>query len=164
MSAGWKERRDYKLSRHRCGRCGEMDAYTMAGRKLCAECCEKARAYAAAHREQIKEARDRHAEKCRREGLCQGCGETLESPQHIYCQKCRTKILIRHRRKREAHRGEGPENYPRGENGICWTCNKAPAREGGKLCDSCYENSLAALKKANDVQNRRNHPWARMRI
>ena len=50
MSKGWKERQSYWQSRHRCGKCGKEDAYTMAGRKRCAECCDRERAWRAANK------------------------------------------------------------------------------------------------------------------
>ena len=164
MSKGWKERQDYKLSRHRCGRCGKKDAYTMAGRKRCAECCEKEREYRAANKEKIREIRKRHYEKYKKEGRCLGCGQPLDGSAKDYCGKCWGRILRHRLIRKDAHRGEGPENYPRGENGICYTCNKEPVREGSKLCEACYAKSLDALEKAHAVQDLRNHPWAKQRI
>lgn len=164
MSKGWKERQSYWQSRHRCGKCGKEDAYTMAGRKRCAECCERERAWRAANKEKVREIRKRHNEKYKQEGRCMSCGAALDGSAVDYCGKCWSHILRHRLNRKDARRGESTKNYPRGENGICYTCNKRPAREGSKLCEECYQKSLAALRKAHAVQDLRDHPWAKQRI
>lgn len=38
-------------------------------------------------------------------------------------------------------------NWPRGDNGYCWQCNKRLAMEGRHLCSSCYEMKLRVWER-----------------
>lgn len=33
-------------------------------------------------------------------------------------------------------------NWPRGSNGICYTCNKEPVFDGFKVCKQCYDKIM----------------------
>lgn len=64
--------RHWRKAHHLCGACGKKDAYTMAGRYRCADCCEKRRKtpieYIPAPKSEPKPPR-------RREGYCYICGK-----------------------------------------------------------------------------------------
>lgn len=137
----------------------------MNGRKLCGVCCEKAKEYRNTHKDQINATKKRWEEKAREERRCLACGEPKDG-DFWYCERCRTKEIIKNRVRRAAKRGEDEINYPRGENGICWMCNKEPVKEGGKTCEACYLKCLASLEKANaaNAKTKKYHPWNRMQI
>ncbi|MBP5717860.1 MAG: hypothetical protein J6X53_02620, partial [Abditibacteriota bacterium] len=120
----------YYKSRQRCVLCGGQDAYTLNDRSLCADCAEKRRIitknYRDAHPEQIKAYRAEYDKTRRAAGLCHTCGKPTKNGRSR-CPGCQSK---ENRRRREKLREDGVVNLPRGENGVCWTCNKRPALHG----------------------------------
>ena len=99
--------------------------------------------------------------------MCRECGKqdayTLNG--HTKCADCVERDTERRREQRGYQpawaREKKPEktiNYPRGANGICWTCNKKPRLEGKKLCAECYGKAVENAKKASRY-SRKNHPW-----
>lgn len=142
----------YYHSRRRCTLCGKQDAYTLNDRSLCAECAEKRRVitanYRKAHMEQWKAKRAEWDKSRRAAGLCHTCGKPVNNGK-ARCPLCQSK---ENRRNREKRLDDGLVNLPRGENGICWTCNKRPALDGKRLCRECYENVKRALAKAREAE------------
>lgn len=149
----------YYKSRQRCVLCGQQDAYTMNNRSLCAECAEKRRVltanYRNEHPEQIKAYRAEYEKSRRAAGLCHACGKPTENGRSR-CPRCREK---ENRRRREKVREDGLVNLPRGENGICWTCNKRPALRGKRLCRECMERQMDVLQNSAWPMRK---PWKRL--
>lgn len=147
----------YYRSRKRCTLCGKQDAYTLNDRSLCAECAEKRRILAANYRnehpERIKAYRAEYEKGRRAAGLCHACGKPTENGRSR-CPRCREK---ENRRRREKVREDGLVNLPRGDNGVCWQCNKKPALDGQRLCQSCRD--LCAAQALKLPRDRSGHFW-----
>ena len=141
---------------HICRQCGQQDAYTLSGRTYCAECCaiksERARKWRAEHPGANAETVRKNREKRKAEGVCVKCGRPKSDSNHVLCGECRAK---QHRYKAAARNC----NYPRGENGICWQCNKKPVKEGFNLCPECYEMKLGICRAINERRNNSDHVW-----
>lgn len=132
-----------------CTRCGQEDAYTMAGRKLCADCCDRARIVNNRYRitdkgrETQRRCEARKVARRREEGLCIRCGKRKAKAASCLCHYCTAKAAERAREKRMA----SSANWPRGSNGYCYTCNKRPAASGRKICETCYGVLMASKRK-----------------
>ena len=144
-----------------CPRCGREDAFTMAGRSLCAECAAKARKnkadqYAVEEKKIRMYAQHCEGQKKRRDiGICPTCGRPA-TPGYSTCEYCRAK----HRNYMRNYRN----SFTRGQYGICWQCNKEKALPGKRVCQSCYDKKLTSLSKARGVlaEKKKNgwaHPW-----
>lgn len=126
-----------------CPKCGREDAYTMAGRVMCAECAEKARIKAERRRKDPDKRETmynsvksiKHARKA--DGLCPECGGKPVDGR-VRCVSCTIKSMAYKRKCRG-----GP--IPRGEYGVCWTCNRESALPGKRLCKSCYDKACRNL-------------------
>lgn len=123
-----------------CTRCGKEDAYTIAGRKLCHECCEenreRGRQYFSTDKGRAiqRESRKRTWAKREAEGLCVRCGKRPPKQTSKMCAICTIKQINYNRMR---YREKNDPNYPRGANGICYQCNKRPAEAGKRLCPEC---------------------------
>lgn len=143
-----KKNREYLKRTTRCISCSKRDAYTIAGRSYCFDCAKKYlkinAIYRESHREDINK-KNRTIRKERKEsGLCVDCGKELpKNSSFTRCDICKAK---RRSQKKKYDLKKGV-NYPRGGNGICWTCNKEPAMEGKKLCETCYQRQLKILEE-----------------
>lgn len=88
-------------------------------------------------------------------GKCIWCGKPLSAYSTCFCPDCR----VKNQRKNERRKS----GIPRSERplyGICYRCGKNPAISGGKLCQTCYEQSINALKtaeKSEKTAERRNY-------
>lgn len=165
-----KANRAYLRARGRCIRCAGQDAFTIGGRALCAECCEKERRWYAENYAKLREAhivaeRERREQR-RAAGLCTQCG-TKKSAGTLYalCDKCRARGRLKEESKR---RGRGiPPHAERFAMGECVNCGAPPAERIGsngqpvRICESCYQKSLRNLQKAREVQaeSLRAHWW-----
>lgn len=153
MTENEYKRIEYKVRRNDglCTRCGREDAYTMAGRSMCAECAEnarerKARQYADDDRRQRMYAQHRNGKQKRRDaGICPECGRPA-TPEYSTCEYCRAK----HRNYMRRYRNTAP----RGENGLCWQCNKNEAIPGKRVCQTCYERLLDSAEKGRISQEK----------
>lgn len=163
MGKNWKENREYKHRRHRCVRCGEIDALTLAGRQQCASCLEKASEYYELNRERIRAQRKEREAWCKANGICHQCGKPNDG-SFATCQACRDKKKFYQRRRRQTLKGQSAVNWPRGDNGICYICNRQPTADGRRTCESCYKKVMASLDKANAVSDNSNHIWRRLPI
>jgi hypothetical protein len=64
------------------------------------------------------------------------------------CAACKVKHKLR-KAKHQINHGW----LPRGANGKCYQCNRAPAIEGKKLCQECYDKKIITLRKNSK------YPW-----
>lgn len=145
-----------KNKSERCSRCGRMDAYTMGGRSLCADCCEKQAEYWSQHpefNERQKErgkARYRQRKEC---GLCTRCGKRPAATRKAKCVYCLKKDANAHK-KSSAASGTLSRELAR-DLGICVTCLKKPVIVGQFLCSDCYEKSVRSIAYARScIKNR----------
>lgn len=133
---------------HLCRECKKVDAYTLGGRTVCAECAAR---NAARQRERRQDEADhvnalqresRAALKQRRReaGLCTQCGRAKTGPGDT-CGICKAR---RSRQQREYRIANGV-NWPRGGNGFCWLCNKRSVIPGKRLCQVCYDERMRYL-------------------
>lgn len=145
-----------------CVHCGEEDAYTMNGRSLCSECAEKWATWNRERKKKSQDARERAKQSQkkiyntrREQGLCPYCGGK-PAIGYITCDKCRAKSRKRANKCNERKYGI----RPRGEYGMCWTCNKNEALPGMRLCQTCYDKSAKALDIANKTRIEKGiYPW-----
>lgn len=142
---------------HICQRCGEKDAYTMAGRSRCAECAAKdaeyGRQYYATHKSQKAAQNKANHEKKKSEGFCTRCCTRKPMTGRKLCPKC----IAYMRAYRQEHK-KTAWNWPRGANGFCWKCNKQPAQQGLRLCAACYEVQCNINRSLNNSR----HIWRGM--
>lgn len=88
-------------------------------------------------------------------GKCIWCGKPLSTYSSCFCPDCR----VKNQRKNERRKS----GIPRSERplyGICYRCGKNPVISGRKLCQTCYEQSINALKlaeKSDKTAERRNY-------
>lgn len=128
------------------------------------------REYYHRNKERILQYNRERRELLRRLHFCRECGKqdayTLNG--RAKCAECVERDTELRRQKRgyrpkwEKERTEKPEvNSPRGDNGICWQCNKKPIAPGHKLCEDCYQMKVRILRENNFWRGRRNdgHPW-----
>ncbi len=144
-------RQAYYRARQRCVRCGTQDAFTLIGKRLCADCTEKAARYSSKygkeHREKRTEYQREWARKRVEAGLCPRCGKPAENG-YSRCARCRARDNAQRAKKRREN-GVSPY-YLR--DGICYTCKRRPALDGKKLCRECYEKSVKSMAKAREAQ------------
>ena len=129
-----------------CVNCGEKDAFTLNGRARCAECTKKRNDYARARYEETKghknERRRELYEERKAKGICTRCGKRVPEAGHTRCDHCRAK-----------QRSKYIPALPT-PDGICVNCKKEPVLDGFQLCEQCYRNVCAALKKGRERVNR----------
>lgn len=147
-----------------CRECKKQDAYTIGGRTLCYECSEKQRLYKQEKRK-LPEYRERmlYSSRKRRARLidehkCPQCGNSLANNyKYKWCTKCLAKARVSRKSARE--RKTGGESSLRGQNGICWQCNKLPVIFGKKLCNECYKQKVKVATQNLKNVDMENHPW-----
>ena len=156
-----KSTKAYMIATQRCLRCHQQDAYTLNGRHYCADCAERLNEASHRWKERNREkvnanARAKTAQR-RADGLCITCGKPSGEKSH--CPRCSKK------RNRQAlkRRIEAGENFPRGDNGLCWQCNKRLAVDGHDLCEDCLEKAINNLRE-NVWPARRGGPAGPCRI
>ena len=132
---------------HRCIACGHADAFTLSGRSYCADCAEKRREHAA---DDYRKNKQKYNDRCKawyyerkKNGLCVKCGKPAETGRTV-CKRCSIK---RNNAERERNIEKGM-NWPRGDNGLCWLCNKKPSMDEYHVCPDCYEIILTAQRAA----------------
>lgn len=159
MSISTKEYSQMLKRNHMCTRCHQQDAYTLGGRSLCAECARRQRERSAKFRDNHREeylikARKAYAQK-KRENKCPMCGKKIENNDgSVLCPHCKAK----ERRRKHTKQLALSVNYPRGENGYCWMCNKNLALPGKRLCQHCRDIVVENLRKGKPSTNA-NHIW-----
>lgn len=149
----------YYRANQRCTRCGKQDAFTLIGKRLCAECTEKAAQnstrYGKEHLEERTAYKREWRQKCRDAGLCPRCGKPVDGG-YVICKRCRAKDNARREKKR---RENGVSPYCMRDERVCWTCKKRPVMDGKKLCRECWEQSCLNLAKAREAQERMGYIW-----
>ena len=155
-----KQNREYYKSHNRCTVCGKQDAYTLSGHSRCADCQKKAsecnRKYNQQHKDEIsakkKEKYMRNKQYRLENHLCTVCGKKLDV-DYTYntCQMCRHKSRNRQEKERIKN---GIFPGERGQNGVCYLCNKEKATHG-KLCDECFEKAMKGLQSASESIERK---------
>lgn len=149
-----KENAAYYKARQRCTHCGRQDAFTLNGRALCADCIKKLHELHKRRRAERGAELNAHNKAYRvkmvEAGLCPNCGKPSDGV-YINCPRCRAIA----RKKMERRRRENGV-APRGECGLCYTCNKRPALSGKRLCRECYGKSLVSMAKAREAQRAAN--------
>lgn len=158
-----RARREYLISRKRCVQCAGQDAYTLNGRRLCAECTAKSyacnKAYREAHRDLLrKRYRDIRAKR-KAAGLCISCGRANDRDGRAECSFCAEK----RRRKRIQRVGTA---FPRGSDGLCWQCHHQEAEPDKKLCADCYQRLAERNRRMSAAVHsapgyREAHPWTK---
>lgn len=137
-------------SLHICPNCKRQDAYTLSGRRYCAECAakdaERKRKWRAEHAQENRAGVHQVEQKRAEAGLCIRCGKRKPATGNKVCCMCNLK---RSRKRREKQVQQGM-NWPRGANGYCWRCNKRPAMDGKRLCVECYAANIRQLAKVNE--------------
>ncbi len=147
---------------HRCTRCWKQDAYTLKGKIYCYECTEK-------RKEEYSLNKQKHAERHKsyifnliNKGLCPRCRKPTDRQGKI-CTECLAKRRVQTKAKdierRRKKQIENNINFPRGENGFCYLCNKRPAMDGRKLCSECYDKICANAAKGREHIDYQNQFW-----
>jgi hypothetical protein len=162
--AQMRSRIEYLKARQRCVACARQDAYTLVGRALCGDCCERRREAKTRWREQNWErdnARmmDRY-QRLKAGGLCVSCGRERDRAG-AYCRRCADKKAERSRNRYAAE--QASLVY-----GQCRWCRK-PAVPGKAYCQACLEQMSETRKawwrekKAAEGTDpvRKEHPWRR---
>lgn len=161
-----REHRAWLKEHHFCENCKTVDAFTMIGKPLCAECRAKKSEYERnrRHGKPIEIGRRAEAERAKRKErrerrLCTECGSPLPGTgiyPYVMCERCRSAERSRQeRRRREA--GIVPKQEWR-EQGLCVRCGKPRADGltawGGEpilLCADCYSDTVRAGRAGRDA-------------
>lgn len=147
--------------------CTKCKMYTAApGRTKCEVClaidAEKSARQREKDPEKEEERRIKRKEYMRRKraeakanGMCVTCMKREAAKGFKTCLDCRQKNINAQRR---ISREQGRVSYEEAiDKGLCTSCRREKATHG-KLCDGCYEKSLANLEKANAAE-RPEHWW-----
>lgn len=128
---------------HLCVDCRRKDARTVKGMSRCLQCSKKRanRSRELWDYEHKKELREARQARWKAAGLCSNCGHEKEEPDKSMCIDCRLRAKLR-KEKFKINSGW----LPRGANGKCYQCNRAPAIEGKRLCQECYDKKIATLR------------------
>lgn len=152
------KRETYRFWRdhQRCVICHEQDALTMNNHAYCSGCREKRRAYSCEYRRKHKEESNKYdkerKQRLKENGPCIQCGK----PSKTGASRCALCAEKESRKRKEKIAKLSTINYPRGENGICWQCNKNQAIDGKRVCQTCYEKILYRVKNRGNWET---HPW-----
>lgn len=99
------------MAREKCVRCGEQDAYTMNGHKMCYECTIKTRTYQnAKNQTRLSEINERQKERYKRlkaEGICVACGHQKAVENRPMCARCFLKHKIYAQKRKESYDSTG---------------------------------------------------------
>lgn len=149
------DRKRWLHSQGVCVNCLTVDAYTMAGRWLCAECAEmkreRCKEYRTNNKEKFSAYFSKRRETAKRDGLCRDCGAPAYNGT-LYCYAHLWRHRIAQRKYREKSR-------PYKRDGQCLWCD-ADAVEGYKYCKDCLERKREILAR-NRKPPGENHPWNR---
>lgn len=154
-----REEYDFRKSRGLCAECGTRDAYTISGRALCAECCEKRknRKISEAERQHRKDYLRNRIEVFAAQRKCDGCGAQLkENDTHKRCPTCRAYFRKKSAEYRDKKGVLRRELF--GDMEVCMRCGKprtpglkTKRGEPSKLCAACYEDAVSALRKGREA-------------
>lgn len=143
-----KIKRKQRIKYNFCTRCGKQDAYTLNNRRLCYECCEKARIeYHKNKNKYSKKVNSSKKEKYdifKKQNKCCKCGRELVKTIYKTCEYCRAKHRIysaNYNRKRGV--------LPRLNGVRCILCNSEYDIGFGRysnLCLYCYTKLSESAK------------------
>ena len=143
-NANKREWAQMRKAAHVCVDCGKQDKRTLDGKCQCLQCAKKR----ADRRRELrdpqhdKELRAARKAKWKAAGLCTTCGQPKEEADKAMCATCKVKFKLR-KAKQKIKEGK----LPRGANGKCYQCNRAPAIEGKRLCQACYDKKIETLRE-----------------
>ena len=143
-----------------CVCCGKQDAYTLNGRALCFECCEKRRKYYNERQSRYSVAQQQKYRRNKSEGVCIRCGKEKAVEGLILREKCRIKEKWSKKRYRSKHPGMSYDDAL--YLGLCTKCRHEPPLEGQKLCAKCYEDAVRGcdiMHEINRTKGNQNHYW-----
>lgn len=133
---------DWCKAHHFCVSCKTQDAFTLSGRVYCADCSEKRKAQRAERSKRPDHAKAsyeaKHASDQKRyyerkaAGLCVHCARPTYG-LGTSCERCR----LKQKRKRVSKTQIQGINWPRGDNDICYVCNKRPVFGRYHVCEEC---------------------------
>ena len=141
---------EQRRKRGLCVICGKEDAFTMIGKRLCADCTEKHRQATADwyenNRERItKSERDQRSERIENH-QCTVCGKPLPENFKLHtCEECRKKANLRRRRNR-VHKIIPP--------GLCGMCHREPVLPGKRICAKCDAVAAERMRKAREARRK----------
>lgn len=136
-----QDRKKWLYEHKMCIDCKSQDAFTLMGKKRCADCIEKAR--------KRRSGREVHRDYWLEMGLCMVCGNPNDNGEKC-CQKCHERFVSM---SREAHKfhGQGRNTdhdsnpkMPRSEwvkNGFCYICGDKK-QDGIKVCENCHQRLI----------------------
>lgn len=144
-----KRRRKVRRESGLCTICGREDAYTMAGRALCAICAQKANEWKKNRKKrpecreaERKAGKERYA-KMIAENICPKCGKKKPGDGYSLCELCRIK---QRNRKKEKRNREGQRTLEMALSGeTCFFCKSPDVVPGKKLCQACIDKRVAYL-------------------
>lgn len=143
-------------SHHLCTRCKTQDAYTLAGRAVCADCAEKmaekARERRKTNKRYLELAKQRKRERIEN-GFCPICGKPSDpAGDYKMCAVCRAKYAKQDEKYRDKVK---PDRVRRNaEIGVCMKCCAAPVIPGRKVCADCYTKLVDGLKAITLKRNK----------
>lgn len=143
---------EYQKMQHRCTACAQKDAYTMAGRALCADCSarnnERMRVSYKKDPSKKREAQRERCDRLRADGICIQCGSRpVEDTLHSRCRICRS-LNFRRWRKKSRKNSRDTAN----QCGLCYKCFK-PLEDGEeKMCRECRDKVLKFSKTGRESQ------------
>lgn len=158
-----KEWKDKLKANHLCVNCKQTDAYTLAGRRLCAECAERAaesvrkkRASDESYRLNAVQRTAAWRKRKADEHCCPRCGKSLsDGYEKKLCVEC---LAYARKRNEGIRREKGVRTWEmRNEEGTCFICGK-PSIPGKRMCQSCYEHRLPGMMK-NLQKAHENQVW-----
>lgn len=131
--AQMRSRIEYLKARQRCVVCAQQDAYTLVGRALCGDCCERRQEAHTRWREQNRERNnaremDRY-QRLKAAGLCVSCGRERDRTG-VYCRRCAAKKA---EKRRIRYAAETTYLY-----GQCRWCRQ-PSVQGKAYCQDCLD-------------------------
>lgn len=136
---------EYYKHQHRCVACMRTDAFTLAGKVLCAECSEKnnermRQTYSRDPSVKLERQKERF-ERLKAAGICVQCGKrpVPDAPIHSRCEYCRAKNARRRVPQKKADTAT--------QCGLCCRCFRKLEDTDSKLCRSCLEQLAAAREK-----------------
>lgn len=167
----------YYKARSRCVQCHKQDAYTLNGRAYCYDCMRLNHTYSrksyyngAGQRRQEK--KREKAQQLRDQKRCTYCGKKLpDGHPYIRCDSCRARFRNYKRKEISARTGfQTGDARQRWKYGQCYKCG-APLKTGlnshgepYRVCETCYQDAIRALRKANRVNQERgneHHLWTK---
>lgn len=143
-------------SHHLCTRCKTQDAYTLAGRAVCADCAEKmaekARERRKTNKRYLEIAKQRKRERIEN-GLCPICGKPSDpAGEYKMCAVCRAKYAKQDAKYRDKVK---PDRLRRNTDiGVCRKCCKDAVMPGRKVCMTCYKKLVDGVKEIAKKQNK----------